>query len=175
MARSRSGCGIRRGGFGPSPLAQIDVRTDIHSKFGVSVGGVLPLLASRFSRTEGDARLLWYGATAGAHVVLPIDDVWFTNIGARGGVLMLNIQGLPGEGFEGSRDRVFTATGQFEISVGRRVADWLRLRLHALAGLTMPRPVVRFDEREVATVGRFYGAVGLSIEGGIHFFSEQDP
>ena len=33
-----------------------------------------------------------------------------------------------------------------------------------IIGLSAPRPVLRFDGREVASLGRWYGGVGLALE-----------
>jgi hypothetical protein len=49
-------------------------------------------------------------------------------------------------------------------SAGRWLSDSVRLRAGVLAGATAPRPVLRFDDRDVATWGRAFGALALEAE-----------
>lgn len=160
------------GGFAPLPLASLSLRTDVDSTWGVHLAGVVPLSASTLERSEGQGRLLWYDASAGVHLLLPLAAPWFASGGLGGGIALLNLRGQARQGFAGVRDHVRTGSAHLELSFGRTLTQWLRLRVHGQAGLLAPRPVLRFDEREVASVGRLHGSLGLSVEGGFNLNSE---
>jgi hypothetical protein len=82
------------------------------------------------------------------------------------GVTRLDVHGRPNEGYAARQAPVQAASAKLEIGAALGLTDWLRLRAQALAGLVSPRPVIRFDRREVASLAPLQVGVGLILEAG---------
>jgi hypothetical protein len=160
------------GGLGLLPLASLSLRADISSNWGASLTGFVPLAEGEVQQAEGTAEVAWYGVTAGVHLLLPLGTAWFADGGLGAGVSLFEVDGKPSDGFVADEAPIYTGCARVELGFAWRPLDWLRLRAHALGGLTVPRPVLRFDGREVASVGRPHAGLGLTLEGGFELGAE---
>lgn len=161
------------GGFDVSPRAGLGVRAELGEYWGVSLHAAMPLGPAEFSRVEGQAQLSWYAASAGAHLRWQLDEAWFTHLGVEGGASMLRLKGQALDGFAGRKERLYVGTVAASLGVGRRLLDWLRVRAFVSPGLVAPRPIVRFDGREVAAIGRVFASAGVSLEAGFDWGAAQ--
>jgi hypothetical protein len=161
------------GGFAVSPQAALTLQADLADYLGVNLRGVVPVTSAAARRSEGAAQLSWYAAVAGVHVRLPLHADWPSHIGIEGGLSAFALQGDAAAGFAGRQETLYAGTAAASFDIGRRLNDWLRLRASVSPGFVAPRPVVRFDAREVATIGRFYCSFGLSLEAGFDWRSEE--
>ncbi len=155
------------GGLDVMPHVQFILRAEVASAWGVSLGAFQPLAFAEVEGEEGEAQVAWHAVTAAAYASLPLRPPWFAQAGAGAGLFLLDVRGEASEGYTAHRDEFATGLGYVELGVGAYLWERLRLRASATSGVTAPRPVVRFDEREVATLGRLYGSVGLSLEVGL--------
>jgi hypothetical protein len=153
-----------RGGLGATAHATLGSRLEIGPVWGISVRSLWPLHDAELEASEGEARVAWTGFSLALERAVPLPTPWFCDVGLGGGVFVLDARGDARESFEAQRERLYAAAYFAELSAGRELASWVRLRAIAVAGLTAPRPVLRFDEREVASLGRFFGSLGIGLE-----------
>jgi hypothetical protein len=140
---------------------------DLGSAWGVSATSLYPFADNRVEASEGEARVSWHVFAAGLDYSLPWRRPWMASVGIGAGLLALDVQGQGRESFVGQRDRLLASAYHVELCAGRQLTSWLRLRATLLTGLNAPRPVLRFDEREVASLGRWFGTLGLSFDVGL--------
>jgi hypothetical protein len=153
------------GGLGVIPHAVLGARAEPSPRWGLSLDAFVPLAAGEIEDGEGSASARWYAVIAGVDLSLGRRAPWFASVGLGAGLLLLDISAQGRAGFTARDDRSFAGAAQLAASAGWRILDRWRLRASAHTGLSAPRPVLRFDGREVASLGRWYGGVGLSFEG----------
>jgi hypothetical protein len=155
------------GGVGVTPHALLGLRGRHETRWGASATALLPLAGSDVVAPEGEAHVSWSALAVGLDHELPLPAPWFASAGLGAGLWVIDVRGEARAEFEGRHDRVFAGAFFVELSVGPRVASWLALRATLLTGLNAPRPVVEFDAREVASLGRLFGVLGLSADFGL--------
>jgi hypothetical protein len=155
------------GGLGVTPHGVLGARLDLSQRLGLSLTGFFPLGFNDFAAEEGEAELAWHVFIAGIDYSPRLPEPWFASVGLVAGLLVIDVEGSASDDFVGQSDRLLTGVYGVELGAGRQLLDWLRLRLTVLAGVDAPRPVLRFDEREVASLGRWFGSVGISLDFGL--------
>lgn len=163
------------GGLGLVPHAVLGVRAEPSPAWGLSLEAFVPLLAGEIDGGEGSARSRWYAVVVGVDVSLLRSAPWFASVGIGGGLLLLDVSAEGRAGFTARDDRLYAGAAQLQLSAGWHVLERLRLRASAHGGLSAPRPVLRFDGQEVASLGRAYGGVGLALEGALGLGAESAP
>lgn len=152
------------GGLGLTPHAQLAVRADLGPDWSAALGASLPLVSTELDAAEGEAQVSWWAYTASLERSLPLPGAWFGGFGLGAGLFVVGAEGQASGDFSGQSERLTCGAGFVSLSFGRELNDWLRLRATATAGSTAPRPVLRIDGREVASLGRGYGSLGLALE-----------
>ena len=160
------------GGLGLVPHAVLGARLEPSSRWGLGLQAFVPLAAGEIEGGEGSARSRWYALIAGAQLSVLRRAPWFASVGLGGGLLMLDVSAEGRTGFAARDDRLYAGAAQLELSAGWHPLPRLRLRADARTGLSGPRPVLRFDGREVASLGRWYGGLGLVLEGALELGAE---
>jgi len=129
---------------------------------GVEV--LVPLDSADVSAAAGEAevRLGAFGAEVG--YARPLATHWTLRGGAGAGLFMLLLQSEPEPGFIGNDDRLLT--GHYYLHAG---CAWRATRVLGLAaalgvGFSAPRPVLRFDDRPVASFGPTFGTLTLEAQ-----------
>lgn len=115
---------------------------------------------------EGSATIRAVLAAASGEYRHWVDGLGF---GAGGGVALvsLDMSGNGAEGYDGQRDSVLTALPFIRGSLALPLSLRLRLRAEVTGGISLPRAVVRFGGREVASWGRPLLGAALGVEGAI--------
>jgi hypothetical protein len=155
------------GGLGVTPEALLGARSDFASTWGASLTAVLPLASDNVTAPEGAARISWQLFAAALDYAPSLPAAWLASAGVGAGLLVVDVRGAATGDFEGRRSRLLAGTYFVELCAGHRLTNWLRLRATLLTGLSAPRPVLHFDEREVASLGRWFGLLGLSLDIGV--------
>jgi hypothetical protein len=155
------------GGFNRLPVAKVEARFEPFRQFSVSAFAMLPVAAQSVSAPEGngDLRVRLVGGMLHA-TVLNWGDVVRLSAGAGGGVALVDMEGrAKGPELTGRSASAATGIGTAVIGLSVRVLPWLSLRADATGALAAYRPVMRFDQREVAA----WGPDVLAFTGGIEF------
>lgn len=152
------------GGIGAMPHAALGAQLDLGAAWHARAASLWPLSEAQIEADEGKARAAWTGFTATLARSFAVPQPWFAQAGLGAGLLVLDARGEARDDFSGRRERLYAGTYFAEASFGRELASWLRLRASALGGVTAPRPVLRFDQREIASLGRFVGALTLGLD-----------
>lgn len=155
------------GGLGVTPEALLGARSDFASTWGASLTAVLPVAGDNVTAPEGAARISWHLFAAALDYAPSLPAAWLASAGVGAGVLIVDVRGAATGDFEGRRSRLLAGTYFVELCAGHRLTNWLRLRATLLTGLSAPRPVLHFDEREVASLGRWFGLLGFSMDIGV--------
>jgi hypothetical protein len=153
-----------RGGLGATAHATIGSRLELGPVWGIRVRSLWPLHDAQLEESEGEARVAWTGFSVALEHAVPLPAPWFCDMGLGGGVFVLDARADARESFEARRERLYTGAYLAEVSAGRELASWLRLRASTVAGLTAPRPVLRFDEREVASLGHVFASLSVALD-----------
>lgn len=163
------------GGLGITPHAALSVRAELGAAWGASLLAQLPLLDAEIESDEGEARVAWTALGASVDHRLPLAAPWFSSLGLGAALFVLDAAGEAQPEFSGRRERLTAGAGFVLLGIGRELNGWLHVRALVLAGAAAPRPVLRFDGREVAGLGRAFCALGLQLELGWPALLEPSP
>lgn len=152
------------GGLGITPHAALSARVEPGRAWGATLLAQLPLRDGAVAAEEGEARIAWTALSAAVDHRLPLAAPWLCSLGLGAALFVLDAAGQAQPQFSGRRERLTAGAGFALLGVGRELSSWLRLRALALAGAAAPRPVLRFDGREVAGLGSVFGSLGLQLE-----------
>lgn len=152
------------GGLGAVPHAALGAALELGAGWQARATSLWPLRDATLEESEGQASVTWTGFTATLAADVGLPRPWLAQAGLGGGLLVLDARGDARADFSGRRERLYAGAYFAELAFGRELSSWLRLRATAWGGLTAPRPVLRFDEREVASLGRFIGALTLGLD-----------
>jgi hypothetical protein len=153
------------GGTGATLHAGVALQLRLASGWGVTGRALLPLTAGRIAAAEGSATVRPYLFTAALdRLIWRRLDGWAASAGAGAGALLLDMRADAAPGFVGSTDRLAVAVSFVAADLRLGVARWLAVHAALTGGLTMPRPVLRFDGREVATWGRAFATATLGVD-----------
>ncbi len=152
------------GGLAVAPHAALSLRAELGRSWGAMVLAQLPLLDLEIEADEGEARIAWTALSAAIDRRLPLSAPWFASLGLGAALFVVDAVGEAQPQFSGRHERLTSGAGFAALSIGRELNDWLRLRALAMAGAAAPRALLRFDGREVASLGRAVGSLGLQLE-----------
>jgi hypothetical protein len=152
------------GGLATVPHGALGVQVELGAGWQARASSLWPLRDAELEADEGSARVAWTGFMASLSRSLPLPEPWLAQAGLGAGLLVIDARGEARDDFSGQRERLYAGTSFAEVCLGRELTNGLRLRASALGGVTGPRPVLRFDEREVASVGRFVGSLAIGID-----------
>jgi hypothetical protein len=85
-------------------------------------------------------------------------------IGPGAGLVVLPMEAEASSPREAHTDDVVTGVYFVHAGAGYTLTSWLRLRAVLRAGVSAPRPVLRFSERDVAAWGRGFFSGSLDAE-----------
>jgi hypothetical protein len=145
-------------GVGGEPFAE---------RWELSLLAMLPLTENEVAEPEGEAEVGVNAFVAEIEHHAAFTDKWFLSAGVGGGVLVLATRAETAAPFVAHEDTLLAGIYYLHVGAVRRVAPWLRLRASVLGGVSAPRPVIRFDDRDVAAWGRAFGGVAIGAELGM--------
>jgi hypothetical protein len=152
------------GGIGGTPQALLGLAYEDPGGLGIGVRALLPVTDNRVSAPEGEADVNVNLFIGSLELRPPVWKEWLIGAELGGGALLLAMQAAPRPSYVGTQDRLASGVLFASLGAGRSLADWLRLRVSAIGGVSAPRPVVRFAGREVAAWGRAFAAMALEPE-----------
>jgi len=87
-------------------------------------------------------------------------------VGIEGGVVLFGVEGQADDPFAGKKTTQLSGGVYFDAGAAIRLTRILALRFDLSVGIVVPRPVVRFDGRAVASFGRpaLSGMGGIEVE-----------
>jgi hypothetical protein len=152
------------GGISGTVHGVLGVRLEPVRRFAAAAHAFLPLTENNLDEPEGSADInvnLFLGQVD--YAIFESARTLSLNAGVGAGVLALAMRGEAQEPRSGLEQRTLAGVYFAHSSMSWSAAAWFRLRGTLLGGLSAPRPVLRFENREVATWGRpFVGAVVAS-------------
>jgi hypothetical protein len=152
------------GGLGVTPHAALSLRGELGRDWGATLTAQLPFGKTELEGAEGEANVGWSTFSAALDHGLPLPEPWLGGAGLGAGVFVLDASGDGRTDFSGQHERLWCGAAFVTLSFGRELESWLRLRATATGGATAPRPVLLFDGREVASLGRGFASFGLALE-----------
>jgi len=152
------------GGMGTTPHAWLGARFDWPSSLGAELAALVPLSESEVSEPEGEADVSATAFVGHLDYALGIGRAARLRAGAGGGLLLLDLRGQAEPGFVASDDKLVSGLAYAELGAAFGLSSWMRLSATTLLGMSAPRPVLRFDEHEVAAWGRWFAAASLRAE-----------
>ena len=164
------------GGMGATGHAALGLRLEPARRFSLAAHALLPVTENSLSGPEGtaDVNVNLFLAELGYTLFEPADS-WSVQAGAGAGVAVLAMQGEAALPLSGQSDRLTAGIYFAQGGVAWSVASWLRVTGMVLGGVSAPRPVARFSEREVATWGRAFAGAMLSSEFGLALTQSGKP
>jgi hypothetical protein len=146
---------ISPGGLSASGHALIGFRWRAAKQVGADAWGLLPVLSASVSGPEGTADVspLLFGADVAIWFLEPEADF---QVSGAGGVALARL-GIDGHAVPPLASRAETSIAPVpfaRVSLERRLGSRLGLELDGFVGVAAPRPVLRFNGREVADWGR---------------------
>jgi len=143
------------GGLNQVPVIRAEARFEPIRHFGVSVFGLLPVMAQSVAAPEGSAELQARIVAGMLQATwLNVGDVLRVSTGAGGGAAIVSMSGrATSAGLDGRSTSATTGVGVLAMGISARVLPWLALRADATGGLSAYKPVMRIDGRDVATWG----------------------
>ena len=153
------------GGIGLTPGVALGLRLEPTARFTAALHALLPLVENEVNAPEGEAsiRVNLFFAELGYRLAPP-SAVLQPELGAGAGLVVLPMEGETTEPLEGHTDQLVAGVYFLSAGAGISLEPWLRLRGGIRAGLSAPRPVVVFDDREVAAWGRGFFAATVEAE-----------
>jgi len=152
---------IASGGLGPTLQAGLGLRVEPSERWSIAALALLPLSVNEVAEPEGEAEVRVDLLVGEVGYSLLVDRRFRLEIGPGAGIVMLPMAGEAAAPLEGHDEQI--VSGVFFARGGGSfvVAPWFALRVSLRAGLSAPRPVVRFDSREVAAWGHGFGLAML--------------
>jgi hypothetical protein len=156
------------GGVGPTAHGLLGVGIElVPNEWGLNAAALLPLTENDVEEPEGEADVTVSAFVLELDRFAPLGSSWFVSGGAGGGLLVLSMRVEASDPFVPRDDSLVTGVYYLHIGAGAALASWLRLRASLLGGLAAPRPVLRFDDHDVAAWGRGFVALALRAELGV--------
>jgi hypothetical protein len=156
------------GGVSGSLHGALGVRLEPVRRFAAAAHAFLPLTENSLSEPEGSADVnvnLFLGQID--YALLEPARTLELNAGLGAGVVVLAMQGEAQQPRTGQEQRTIAGVYFLDSSLAWSLTPWFRLRATVLGGLSAPRPVLRFENRAVASWGRAFAAAALTSEFGL--------
>jgi len=155
---------VAAGGLGPALTGVLGVRAQLGSALGLRLAASLPLSNNGTSAPEGEVEVLVTTFSLEAEYTSQLGSGWALSTGLGAGVVLLGMHTEAEAPFV-ARDRSLRSGLYFvQFGLARELTDWLRLRASLSVGVSGPRQVLRFDDREVASWGPGFGTFTLDTE-----------
>ena len=163
------------GGLGATLHAAFGARVEPMPRFNIAAQALLPLSENNLTGPEGsaDASVSLFLGKLGFALVEPARNLSIEG-GLGAGVVVLSMNAETEPPRSATTDRM--TAGVYFVHAGAvwSLASWFRLTMALLGGVSAPRPVLRFDGRDVASWGRPFGGIGLSTEFGLPLAGPDD-
>jgi hypothetical protein len=156
------------GGLGATLHAAFGARIEPTSRFSLSAQALLPVTENNLNRPEGsaDANVSLFFGKLSYGFAQPARNLSVEGgLGAGVVVLSMNAEAQPPR--SAATDRLTAGVYFLHGGAVWTLASWFRLSAALLGGVSAPRPVLRFEGREVATWGRPFAGFGLATEFGL--------
>jgi hypothetical protein len=152
------------GGLGVTPGVALGLRLEPTSRWAATLRALLPVAENDLVAREGEASAqislflaeLGYRLAPNARVE--------PELGPGAGLVVLALEAEANAPREAHTDDVVASVYFLHAGASFKTTSWLRLRAAVRGGMSAPRPVLRFDEREVATWGRGFFSGTLEAE-----------
>lgn len=155
------------GGLGPTVQGLVAATVEPHHRIRIGAVALLPLHDTSVEAAEGAADV-GVSLMALRLAYAPWrDGPWGASAGIGGGPLVLAMRAQAPEPYIGREETTIAGAYFMDASVERTFADWFRVQVSIMAGVSAPRPVIRFDDRDVAAWGRTFGGVAARGELGL--------
>jgi hypothetical protein len=159
------GATLAAGGLGGTPSIALGLRVEPVERVAATLHALLPLAENDVVAPEGEASVkvslflaeLGYRLAPDSFVIQP-------ELGAGAGFVVLPMEAETSAPREAHTDQLVAGVYFLSAGAGVWVAPWLRLRGSVRAGLSAPRPVIVFADREAAAWGRGFVAATLEAE-----------
>jgi len=159
-----AGALVPDGGMGTTPNAWLGARFDWSGPLGAELLALVPLRESEVAAPEGEASISATAFAGHLDYALGIGRSTRLRAGAGAGLLVLKLRGEASPGFVASDDTLVSGLAYAELGAAFGLGSWMRLGATTLLGMSAPRPVLSFDEHEVAAWGRWFVAASLRAE-----------
>jgi hypothetical protein len=149
--------------MGPAFAGTIAVGLD-WGPIGFGIAASFPLNPLEVDEAAGEANVAITSVCAEVRSPVWSGDRWLLDVGLGAGVIVLGMQAEAEEPFIARDRRLVSGRYYLHSGLARDLESWLRLGVDVAAGVNSPRPVLRFDERDVASWGPGFVAVTLNAE-----------
>jgi hypothetical protein len=166
-ATGGAGATFAAGGLGPAADALAGLHVRLGAPLRLTARALLPFTSTGATANEGaaDVRTYFFAASA-AYAPWAHDygaSPWLA-FGAGVGGALLTLDGRASPGYVAKKDTLGAAVPFLEAALVQNLGASFALEATLLAGVSVPRPIVRFDAREVAAWGRFVTAATLAVD-----------
>lgn len=153
------------GGLGGDIAARVGLRFDATDRFGGSLSALLPLVPQTVSAAGAHAEVNVYAVSALFHYALVDGGQWGADVGGGAGVVIAKMEGFSESPvYVGRSETLVAGAPLLDASLNYRPISMLRVRGELMAGVTLPRLAVAFDQRDVAVWGRPFAVALLGAE-----------
>jgi hypothetical protein len=156
------------GGVSGTLHGALGMRLEPVRRFAAAAHAFLPLTENNLSEPEGSADVnvnLFLGQID--YALLEPARTLALNAGLGAGVVALAMHGEAQQPRTGQEQRTIAGVYFLHSSLAWSLTPWFRVRGTVLVGVSAPRPVLRFENREVASWGRPFAAAALASEFGL--------
>jgi hypothetical protein len=152
--------------MGPTLHAALGLRA-AYSMWSADARAWIPITHDAFRASEGSGEARPYLFSVGVDRVLWTRSSWSAELGAGGGVLVLLLRSDPATGYVGKSDRLASGLLLVQGELAGDIVPWMWWRASLAFGACVPRAVVRFDGREVASWGQAFAAGVVALYFGV--------
>jgi hypothetical protein len=150
------------GGIGPTGHANVGLRYQWTPRLSSRLFVILPVVPGTVRGPEGHAEVAVALAGAALEVTLtPPSSDWLFSTGAALSAAWIRTAGTTESALAERTDSVYTAVPALVAALHRRLSTRATLGLEVMSGVSLPRPVILFGERQTAHWGR--PLVGASL------------
>jgi hypothetical protein len=163
------------GGLGGTLHAAFGARVEPIPRFAIAARALVPLTENNLSGPEGsaDANVNLFLGKLSYMLAEPAKNLALeAGLGAGVVVLAMNAEAAPPR--TATTDRLTAGVYFLHAGAAWSLASWFRLSGLVLGGVAAPRPVLRFEGREVTSWGRPFAGVGLATEFGLPLAGPQE-
>ncbi len=164
-AQAGVGTLLSPGGPGPELHIWLSLHRFFGRRFGLAADIALPVVRSTLDGPEGRAKIgtAMAGLAFLSRLRLPPTS-WFLNAGLGAAILHVGVDGEAVQTLMSSSTGVLTGAGYARVDGGYAPADWLRLGLHVLGGVSLDRVHFQFAGNDAGVWGRAFAAAALFAE-----------
>ncbi len=152
------------GGIGPILDGALGASLELGGNWQVGIAALVPLSEGDVSGPEGEAEVYVGSVAAELSSSQKLSAAWSSSVGAGAGVLVVSSYAETSRPFLAREDRLFAGLYYLHGGLTWALSDTVRLRAGVVLGVSAPRPVLRFDQRDVASFGPAFGGLVLRAE-----------